>query len=337
MNPTRQAMGIATKLTQQNKLLYQSYLDKFIKSNSKELSDAVESFFSNNAKVHMSHPINKVEGNTGYLEKFLFPLLEAFEGLQRQDYVMIGGEYQGSEWVTSTGYFYGNFVNPFLGIPPSKKMAFLRYGEFLKIENDRVIESYCFIGVAELIIDLGLWPLEESKGYEGVVPGPATYDGIVLENSDPLISRKSADLVEEMCRKLGTDGRSMEPYWDKKMVWYGPGGLGTYSTISAFEAFQVPFEKTFKGWGDGQKEGISGVGSNCKAGDGNYVFLCGWPQLTGVHIKNFLGIETTNKRIYMRDCDWWRCQNGKIIENWCMVDTLDLVLQLGRDVIAEIK
>jgi|TARA_B100001971_G_C18037950_1_gene456068 predicted SnoaL-like aldol condensation-catalyzing enzyme len=39
----------------------------------------------------------------------------------------------------------------------------------------------------------------------------------------------------------------------------------------------------------------------------------------------------------MRDCDWWRCKDGKILENWCMVDTLDLVLQLGRDVIAEIK
>ena len=245
MNSTRQEMGFATKLTQQNKLLYKSYLDKFCTSGHKELSDAVESFFSKNAKVHIAHPINEIKGSTGYLEKFLFPLLESFEGLQRQDYVMIGGEYQGSEWVTSTGYFYGNFINPFLEIPPSGKMAFIRYGEFLKIENDKVVETYCFIGAAELIIDVGLWPLEESKGYEGVVPGPATHDGKVLENSDPLKSRKSADLVEEMCRQLGTEGRSMEPYWDKKMIWYGPGGLGTYSTINSFESFQVPFEKTF--------------------------------------------------------------------------------------------
>ena len=57
--------------------------------------------------------------------------------------------------------------------------------------------------------------------------------------------------------------------------------------------------------------------------------------------RSTMGIATkishTNKRIYMRDCDWWRCKDGKILENWCMVDTLDLVLQLGRDVIAEIK
>ena len=45
----------------------------------------------------------------------------------------------------------------------------------------------------------------------------------------------------------------------------------------------------------------------------------------------------SNKRIYMRDCDWWRCKDGKIIENWCMVDTLHLAHQLGRDILSEIS
>ena len=45
------------------------------------------------------------------------------------------------------------------------------------------------------------------------------------------------------------------------MVWYGPGGLGTYATVEAFDQFQRPFEKTFSGWGDGKEDGISGVGS----------------------------------------------------------------------------
>ncbi len=40
-----------------------------------------------------------------------------------------------------------------------------------------IVESHVFLGFAELIIALGLWPLEESRGYEGVVPGPATHDG----------------------------------------------------------------------------------------------------------------------------------------------------------------
>ena len=48
-------------------------------------------------------------------------------------------------------------------------------------------------------------------------------------------------------------------------------------------------------------------------------------------------ISHTNKRIYMRDCDWWRCKDGNIIENWYMVDTLHLVHQLSRDILSEIS
>ena len=57
---------------------------------------------------------------------------------------------------------------------------------------------------------------------------------------------------------------------------------------------------------------------------------------TGVDAKPFLGIEQTGKRIFMRECDWWRCSNEKIVESWCMLDTLHIALQLGRDIISEI-
>ena len=121
------------------------------------------------------------------------------------------------------------------------------------------------------------------------------------------------------------------------MVWYGIGGLGTYSTIEAFDEFQRPFEKTFAGWSDGKVDGITGLGADCKAGDGDYAFLHGWKMITGVNAKPFLGIEQTGKRVFMRDCDWLRWSNGKIVENSCMLDTLHLALQLGRDVISEIQ
>lgn len=75
---------------------------------------------------------------------------------------------------------------------------------------------------------------------------------------------------------------------------------------------------------------------DCKAGGGDYAFFSGWPTITGVHVKPFMGILPEGQRIFMRDCDWWRCKDGKIVENWCMVDTLHLAQQLGRDVITEI-
>ena len=73
--------------------------------------------------------------------------------------------------------------------------------------------------------------------------------------------------------------------------------LGTYFTIEAFDEFQRPFEKNFAGWSDDKVDGITGVGADCKAGDGDYAFLHGWKMIAGVHAKPFLGIEQTGKPV----------------------------------------
>ncbi|WP_114283736.1 ester cyclase [Candidatus Halocynthiibacter alkanivorans] len=330
----RPAMGIATETTFENKRLYRQFLESFTAGSGKAIEQAAGKIFSTTARTEASHPINAADD--GYFREVIATIAEAFEGFTRQDYVVTGGEYLGTEWVTSTGYFHGLFTRPLCGIPPSNKLAFLRFGEFHRMEDGKIVESYVFLGFAELIIALGLWPLALSQGYEGVVPGPATHDGNVIGPSDPVQSRHTADLVEDMLKQLTTKDQTWRPYWDARMVWYGPGGLGSYATVDDFANFQSPFEDTFEGWGDGKDAGITGVGSNCKAGDGDYAFLCGWPQITGVQVKPFLGIEATGKRVYMRDCDWWRCADGKIIENWCMLDIPHVLMQLGYDLFAEI-
>lgn len=333
----RPDMGIATDLAYENKRLYRQFLSAFSFGSASTIESAASEIFHNRASTSASHPINDAREGNGYFSDVICPIINAFEGLCRQDYVVIGGAYLGSEWVTSTGYFYGHFKNPLLGIPPSGKLAYLRFGEFHRMEAGKIVESQVYLGLAELMIALEIWPLAPSQGYEGVVPGPATHGGIVIGPSDPERSRASADMVETMLLGLASEDRAWRPFWDDRMVWYGPGGLGSYATVDAFADFQRPFELTFDGWGDGQNEGIAGVGSSCKAGDGDYVFLSGWPQITGVHVKPFLGIEPTYKRIYMRDCDWWRCKGGKIIENWCMLDIPHVLLQLGHDVFAELE
>ncbi len=329
-------MRIATDITVRNKRLYYRFLECFESRDPRAIETAVYESFDSGAKVNASHPINEACEGVGYFNDIIAPILQAFEGCTRQNYIMIGGEYLGTEWVTSTGYFHGHFNKSLLAIPPSGKLAFLRFGEFHRMENGKIVESHVYLGFAELIIALGLWPLAKSQGYEGVIPGPATHDGIVMGPSDPIRSRASADLVESMLKKLTSEDEAWRPDWDDRMVWYGPGGLGSYATVDAFATFQRPFELTFDGWGDGQEDGFTDVGSNCKSGDGDYAFLHGWRQITGIHVGPFLGLEPTNKRVFMRDCDWWRCENGKIIENWCMLDIPHVLMQLGYDVFAQL-
>ena len=333
----RPAMGIATPESAANKRIYLQFLHSFDGRDLGAITQATAQFFAPTAQVHASHPINTASDGTGYASDIIAPIMAAFSGCTRQNYIVLAGEYLGTEWVTSTGYFYGHFHQPLFGIPPSHKLAFLRFGEFHRVENGKIVETHVYLGFAELIIALGLWPLAQSQGYEGAVPGPATHDGILTDASAPAQSRAAADLVEGMLKNLATDDEAWRPDWADNMVWYGPGGLGTYATIDGFAAFQRPFEQTFDGWGDGQEAGFTDVGSNCKAGDGNYAFLHGWRQITGVHVGPFLGLEPTGKRVFMRDCDWWRCENGKIIENWCMLDIPHVLMQLGYDLFAEIQ
>jgi predicted ester cyclase len=333
----RPPMGIATKISHTNKCIYVAYLKTFSSSNFSISEKAIKSIFTSTAQIDAFHPLNETKGALGYLNDIIKPMQHSFRGFQRQDNIVSGGEYLGEEWVTSTGYYLGHFENPWLGIPPSGKLEHIRFGEFHRMVDGKIVQSQIFMGVAELLIDLDIWPLNLLGGYEGVTPGPASHDGFILTENDSNQSRSTADLVEGMLMELSSTDAAWLPYWDDNMIWYGPGGFGSYVTTEAFAAFQVPFEKTFEGWGDGTRQGITGVGSQCKAGDGNYAFLSGWPQITGIHVKTFMGIEPTHRRIYMRDCDWWRCKDGKIVENWCMVDTLHLVNQLGRDILSEIS
>ena len=51
----------------------------------------------------------------------------------------------------------------------------------------------------------------------------------------------------------------------------------------------------------------------------------------------WLGIAPSNKRIQIRSLDFWRLENGKIRENWVLLDLLDIYHQIGVDVFARLK
>ena len=83
----------------------------------------------------------------------------------------------------------------------------------------------------------GFEVLPPSPGADGgTVPGPAEDDGILLTEQEPIASRKTIQLVDEMARGLeryvrdrdGDDMSSMEQrqYWSPDMKWYGYSGIG---------------------------------------------------------------------------------------------------------------
>jgi steroid delta-isomerase-like uncharacterized protein len=49
----------------------------------------------------------------------------------------------------------------------------------------------------------------------------------------------------------------------------------------------------------------------------------------GTHKEAFMGIPPTGKKVHVEYMDIWRVKDGKIRENWVVMDILGLLIQLG--------
>ena len=50
-----------------------------------------------------------------------------------------------------------------------------------------------------------------------------------------------------------------------------------------------------------------------------------------IHSGEFMGIPATGKKVDIRYMDFWKVKDGKIVDNWVMVDFPSVLSQLGVD------
>ncbi len=317
-----------------NKVALKSFVEALRSPARAEVKQAVETFFHPAAQINIVHPFEALNGGDQFYETFISSLLDAFEHLWRCDYIALAGEFEGQQWVTSTGYYQGRFTMPWLGINPTKEIAQLRFGEFHCMQDGQAVESYIFLDIPELMIACDQWPLTDSpgmtRGFTGYLPGPLTQDGLQWHQNDDERSASSYSMVTDMLRNLATENEAWRPFWHEDMLWYGPAAFGSFVGIENFASFQVPFEQTFSEWIGGSVKG-SETKHFTRFADGDYICSGGWPSLNAVQAKTFLGQPSSGKRLYMRVCDWWRREGDLLVENWVFVDIPHVLLQMGYD------
>ena len=108
------------------------------------------------------HPFHEQTGAEAVAESFWKPLRQAFSHLQRRMDIFMAGRNAidggHSVWVVSMGHLMGLFDRPWLGIPPTGKMGFLRYCAFHRVEGDRISEGAMFFDIPHLMMQAGLRP-----------------------------------------------------------------------------------------------------------------------------------------------------------------------------------
>lgn len=300
------------------------------------LKSTSKALFTNDAQIHIFNPFGHVDTYLDFLQEVLEPLFIAMPNAERRDTIIMAGDAdQNTEWVGACGYFTGTFTTPFLDIPPTQRMASIRFHEFYKFIGDQVSEIHILWDLPELMMQAGVWPLAPSLGREWHVPGPARQDGLV---HIPMDGQASLQLVSDMCAALGNFAEGgvaamrLEDYWHPKFSWYGPSGIGTGQGIAGFRKHhQIPFL-------NGLPDRVGDTNAGYLFAEDAYVGFTAWP---GMHMSvggdGWLGIAPAGQKITMRSLDFWRCEDGTIRENWVLIDLIHVYDQLGVDVFKRMR
>ncbi len=303
---------------------------------------ALRGLIAPDAIIHMPHPLGDLRGPDAYFDTCYAPLFGAMPDLERRDWIVMGGQTEhGDDWIGCGGHYMGTFVAPWLDIPPTGHLAHMRFHEFYRFVDGKVVEIQSLWDIPELMMLAGAWPMAPSLGLEFCVPGPATLDGLVPGPWDETRAQASCQHIVEMLEFLqrhpsqgGPEVMEMPRFWHPNMNWYGPAGIGTARGKSGFRNWhQIPFLRAMPDRGQHQDAITFHF-----FGDGDYAAVTGWPNMiqTVAH-DGWMGIAPSGKRIKMKSLDFWRIEAGRIRENWVLVDLLDTYQQLGVDVLARMR
>lgn len=333
-------------------------LSALAEAKAQEIASRLGALYHPSAEWRGAHPLNEMRGIEAIEATVWAPLIRACPDLERRDLIVTGGGFEGRDYVATVGHYCGTFREEWLGIPPTGRPVFLRYGEVHEIRDGLVVQSTCLWDILDLIRQAGFRPLAPSLGTEGMWPGPITGDGLRFAQAHP--GQSAASLAQTLAMHAalgdyddrtgaGRDGLLTMPqkaHWHPRMMWYGPSGIGTTRGLQGFVDYhQLPFRTAFPNRkGGGQWDQITeararlGGGHYIRIGDGPYSVTGGWPSVFALHLgDDFLGLGPTGRPVTMRVMDFYLHHEGLIRENWVPLDLLDLLRQMGVDVLARMR
>ena len=323
---------------QEEKQLVLDFYKALDGAGSDDLSAVLDRFCAPDLVWRGFHPFHEMAGPKPVSQQFWRPLRGSLKHLQRRMDIFMAGanalDGGQSTWVVSMGHLMGLFDDPWLGIEPTGKMAFLRYCAFHRVVGGKVSEEAMFFDIPHLMMQAGLQPFPPQTAAHLVQPGPQTHDGLFIDVQPAKEGEKTLAAIDHMIGdiKSWTGGRE-EPLvdelrrsWNEDMIWWGPAGIGATYTIERYaEQHSGPFRAGFK------ERRFNG--HVAKIAEGHFGGFFGWPNLTLTPTGGFMGMPSTGKPADMRVIDIYRRVGDKLTENWIFIDLLHFWNQQGVDIL----
>lgn len=324
---------------QAEKQLVREYYAELDNAAADQVPQVLKRYIAANYHWRGFHPFHELHSGAGVYWRFWQPLRQALTGMQRRMDVFMAGQNaiaeQGGVWVVSMGHLMGLFDQTWLGIPPTRKIAMLRYCEFNRVNDGKITETAMFFDIPHLMMQAGLDPFPPQTAAHLVQPGPMTHEGLMFGPQNPEEGRKTQAAIDYMVGDIKTwrDGDEkpladeLRRSWNEDMIWWGPAGIGATYTIERYaQQHAGPFragltDRTFNG-------------HTCQISEGHFGGFFGWPNLTLTPAGGFMGMPATNIPGDMRVIDIYRRDGDKLTENWIFIDLLHFWNMQGVDILA---
>jgi predicted ester cyclase len=152
--------------------------------------------------------------------------------------------------------------------------------------------------------------------------GSRPEQGVLTKDNNRSKTEETRALVEGMVDGLNDhviDG--IGSFFASNFRWMGNAGCGTKNGLKEFQDnWQRPFQAAFS-----DKVCVD----EARLAEGEWMAAFGRQEAT--HSGEFMGIAATGKRVEIRYMDFWKVKDGKIVDNWVMVDFPHVMRQLGVD------
>ena len=333
-------------MNQANKHLVWGFWQALEGAETADFATLVGAIMAEDVAIHGPDPINELQGVDGFVTGYWAPLLHSFPDLKRQTHLFMGGvsngridgniAEDGHMWVSGTGTFSGTFAHDYLTIPATGGEVFLRWGEYYRLENGKIVEIYFLLDLVDLMQQAGYHVLPPSRGQDHVYPSPRAKDGILLDAQDEETTNYSLNHIRRFIfdglnsyDQSELESMGMADFFRADVQWYGPGGIGACLSLKEFEELhQQPWLIAYP---DRQVQNLTALFA-----EGNYTGAPGWAGVLATHTGPYLDVPATNNKIAFNGLDWWKREGEMYVENWVFVDMVHLFRQFGVDLFARL-
>lgn len=201
---------MSAEIHHDNKQLIGKFAAALYDCDATTLQSQLRELFASGCAIHLAFPFEDLDGPDGLFEQAYRPLITAIPDLERRDFIMMAGESNGGNWVGCAGHYLGVFERPWLDIPPTQHLVAMRYHEFFRIEDNRIVEMQALWDIPQVMMQANAWPMSPSLGVEWLVPSPAKQDGIITAPYDKTRADASIKLVFDMLAGLKRNREGVE-------------------------------------------------------------------------------------------------------------------------------